>query len=514
LTQSESDRERYAALGARNVSNNGNLKYDFRPPSAPPEAIRQWAQGHPLFVAASTMPPDEDDTVIAAYRAMPPGTRMLVAPRKPEKFDEAAEKLSAAGIDFVRRTNLNRDAPVLLLDTIGELASCFALDCVVFMGGSIVTWGGHNILEPAIFGRPVVSGPYMQNFAEIDREFRDADAIRYVRNAQELATVVTELLENPGEMGTRARQLAESRGGATARAVSRLHLGSPLTHRPFPWFWHSLSLLWRAGVALDRKFTRRHRLARPVISIGGLAMGGVGKTPFVLWLAEELRARGIRPGILMRGYGRRAAVPLALPAGAAAPVAQTGDEAQLYLQSGAAAIGVGADRVKTAKMLESDVDVFLLDDGFQHWALERDMDIVLLDALDPNAGGGVFPAGYLREGPAALTRADLVVTPEKIALNPPPPGRYSAFCGIGNPASFRRTLELAGVEITEWRTFSDHHSYTVKDLYDLSEPMITTEKDAVKLPVDLRKKVHVLRIGLQVPDAEKIVDDVIRRISG
>ena len=107
-----------------------------------------------------------------------------------------------------------------------------------------------------------------------------------------------------------------------------------------------------------------------------------------------------------------------------------------------------------------------------------------------------------------------MVTPEKIALNPPPPGRYSAFCGIGNPASFRRTLELAGVEITEWRTFSDHHSYTVKDLYDLSEPMITTEKDAVKLPVDLRKKVHVLRIGLQVPDAEKIVDDVIRRISG
>lgn len=243
-------------------------------------------------------------------------------------------------------------------------------------------------------------------------------------------------------------------------------------------------------------------------------MGGVGKTPFVLWLAGELRTRGIRPGILIRGYGRRAKAPLALPAGAAAPVEQTGDEAQLYLRSGAAAVGIGADRLETAKLLESHVDVFLLDDGFQHWALERDMDIVLVDPLDPNAGGGVFPAGFLREGPAALSRADWIVTPEKIALNPPPPGRYSAFCGIGNPASFRRTLELAGVEVAEWRTFSDHHSYTLEDLDGLPEPLITTEKDAVNLPPELRKNVYVLRIGLQVPDAEKVVVDVIRRISG
>lgn len=514
FAQSENDRRRFLDLGASDVLDNGNLKYDLRPASDPPPEILAWAGDRKIFIAASTMPPNEDDTVIAAYRSMPAGTRMILAPRKPERFEEAAQKLAAAGVDFVRRSDLHRDAPVLLLDTIGELARCFALDSVVFMGGSIVTWGGHNILEPAFFARPIVTGPHMQNFAEIDREFREAGALRYVRDAGELAAAVTELLTNPSELGGRAKAVAESKGGAAARAVATMKLGAPLTHRPLPWFWQGLSCLWRTGVAIDRRMTKCRRLGRPVISVGGLAMGGVGKTPFVLWLAEELFQAGYRVGILTRGYGRSSRKVLVLSPGEAAPVSATGDEAQIYLRSGVAWVGVGADRGAAGFMLEIEdkVDVLLLDDGFQHWALDRECDIVLIDPLDPHAGGGVFPAGWLREDDSALrNRADFVVSVRKIVLDPPPPGRYSAFCGIGNPASFRQTLEECGVEIVEWREFPDHHRYRMEDLEGLPQPILTTEKDLANLPAGA-PPVRAVRIGVSFEGQDALLARVKRII--
>lgn len=508
LVQSQRDLERYTSLGAIQPLNTGNLKYDFAAPKSVPLEIAEWAQGHQLFIAASTMPPDEVDTVIAAYRLMPASTRMILAPRKPERFDEAAEKLAAAGIDFVRRTEMDHDAPVLLLNTIGELASTFALDSVVFMGGSIVTWGGHNVLEPAFFGRSILTGPHMQNFAEIDAEFRQANAFRYVHNADELAQATTELLENPGEMGQRAKELAESKRGTTRRAVSQMTPGASLTHRPFALFWQALSRLWLAGVWVDRNLTRPRRLSKPVISIGGLAMGGVGKTPFILWLSERLHKQGIRVGILTRGYQRKEKIPLAYVPGESAPVELTGDEAQLYLRAGLASVGIGADRFLTAKLLEKDVDVFLLDDGFQHWKLHRDLNIVLIDPLDPYAGGGVFPAGLLREGFDSLKRADLVIYPEKRAVDPPLPGRYSAFCGIGNPHSFRQTLEAAGVELDEFRIFPDHHRYSLSDFKGLNSPLLTTSKDAANLPQGA-PGVRVVNVSLVIPEEEKVIQKVL-----
>lgn len=508
LTQSERDRERYMELGARNPVNVGNLKYDFAAPKEVPPEISKWAGTHRIFIAASTMPPDEDDTVIAAYRQMPQGTRMLLAPRKPERFDEAAAKLSAAGIDFVRWTQFDRDAPVLLLDTIGELASTFALDSVVFMGGSIVTWGGHNVLEPAFFGRPILTGPYMQNFAEIDAEFRAARALRYVNDANDLAAAATEFLRDSGDIGERARKLAESKRGATQRAIDVIEPGAPLTQRPFRWFFWLLSRFWLAGVWLDRKFTRRRRLSKPVISVGGLAMGGVGKTPFVLWLAEWLHRRGRRVGILTRGYGRKEKSPAAYAPGSHAPIEMTGDEAQLYLKAGTASVGIGADRFLTAGLIEKDVDVFILDDGFQHWALDRDLDLVLIDPIDPYAGGGVFPAGQLREDFSALKRADLTIHPRKVVLNPPLPGRYSAICGIGNPASFRQSLETLDIEIGEFRVFPDHHKYSLDDFDGLEGPIIATEKDAMNFPPGA-PEVYILKIGILLDD----VDAVLARIS-
>lgn len=512
LTQSDRDTERYRSLGAPSAAACGNLKYDVAEPPPPPADIREWAQGSPLFIAASTMPPDEEDIVIRAWRRMPEGVKMILAPRRPERFDLAAERLREAGIAFARRSAGDlRDQPCLLLDTMGELASLFALDSVVFVGGSLVTWGGHNVLEPAIFGRAIVTGPHMQNFAAMFAEFRDGRALRVVANAEELASAVTELLRDPGDLGQRARRIAEANRGATRRAVEAIRLGAPLTHRPGRWVWWMLSRVWLAGVALDRRLTSPKRLAKPVVSVGGLAMGGSGKTPTVLWLAGELHARGLRPGILTRGYRRPDRQPAAFEPGETAPVEITGDEAQLFLRSGVAAVGIGADRFLSGKLLEKKVDVFLLDDGFQHWALERDLDIVVMDAYDPHAGGGVFPAGWLREGPGALRRAGFVVVPRKVVLQAPPPGRYSAFCGLGNPCSFRRTLASTGIELKQWREFPDHHAYRVEDLADLEPPLVTTEKDAVNLPPGA-PPVEIVRIGVDIPEGRQIVDHIYRLV--
>ncbi len=508
LTQSESDTARYRSLGAKQARTSANLKYDVVAPGPPPAEIADWVAGGALFIAASTMPPDEDDAVIRAFQALPSDTKLILAPRRPGEFDTAAEKLRAAGISFARRSHGTLDGVrCLLMDSMGELASLFALNSVVFVGGSLVPWGGHNVLEPALFGRPIVTGSHMHNFAAMFGDFRSAGALRVVRDAEELAAVVTELLRDPGHLGARAMELVAKNRGAAQKAAAAIDLGAPLTHRPVRWFWWMLSRLWLAGVAIDRRLTHRKRLGRPVVSVGGLAMGGSGKTPMVLWLAQHLHARGVKVGILTRGYRRRDRQPVSYQPGEDAPVELTGDEAKLFLAAGTAWVGIGQDRYLTGKLFEKNVDLFVLDDGFQHWALHRDLDIAVLDRLDPNAGGGVFPSGWLREGFDALERADFVVSPRKTIREAPPSGRYSAFCGIGNPASFRQTLREAGIEVMDWREFPDHHAYTLDDLKGLQPPIVTTEKDLMNLP-RRADSVHVVKIGLDVENGAAILDRI------
>lgn len=547
LVQSEQDRTRYLAAGApeSRISVAGNLKYDFDPShTALPDAIGEWIalSDAPLWIAASTVAPqfqgdvDEDDAVIDAWRALP-GTRLLVAPRKPERFDIVADKWAAAGIPFARRSTLpdNASAPVLVLDSIGELSAAYPFARVVFMGGTIARRGGHNLLEPALFGKPVVAGTSMENFAAIQQRFRNGRGFVEVEDPRELADAIRAMLADGHETGTRGRAIAEAERGATDKAVQEIvDTRWNAVPRAIPSLAaRALAWLWIAGGVVKRRITRVRRLPSRVISVGGLAMGGSGKTPVVRMLASRLPD----PAVLTRGYRRDQGEPVTiLAAGEHAPVAITGDEAQLILRDGQAQVGIASDRFQAGSRMSA--SVFLLDDGFQHAQLHRDLDLVLLDGLDPLAGGYPFPAGRLRETTASLDRADAIIitrtegrrfdgllrmlpagTPvfygtteiagwiacdkPQVLLSPDAlrDKDVYAFCGIGNPESFRRSLLQCGCRITGFRVFTDHHGYTDGDLHEIEASagnavIVTTEKDAVRLPRPLG---FALLIRAEVP---------------
>jgi 3-deoxy-D-manno-octulosonic-acid transferase len=597
LVQSEAIRDRFAALGAPagRLCVAGNFKYDFEARAASADSpVAAWLRSRPgkVWVAASTMPPaesgdpDEDDLVVDAFREVSgqiPHLLLILAPRKPERFDVAAAKLDAAGIGYLRRSALAGgtvpQARVLLLDTIGELSGLFAFADVVFMGGTVARRGGHNILEPAFFGKPVIAGPHMENFQAISDEFRAAGAYVEIGRGYELAGAVRALLEDAEKartIGARARVCAEARRGATSRAVARIRAlydgGIPHYRPAMPLFsmrW-LLSRVWewggRAKQARDLK--RRRALDVPVVSVGNLTMGGTGKTPCVLRLAELLRACGRTPGILTRGYGRSSVEKhLTLAPGAAVHSELSGDEPQIFVRSGIAPVGIGGNRFETGRGLrrQFNVDVMLLDDGFQHLRLARDLDIVLIDALNPFGGGELFPLGRLREPLGALTRAGIIVITrtgfsdaaaavehEVRKFNPevpvfhakvrpeawienrtgkcysaaePPFERAGAFCGVGNPLSFRRTLEALGVEPVEWVQFNDHHRYRPDELRRMAQQaaaagasaLVTTEKDTMNLcdgcddlvaPLPL----YWLKVSMAFDREAELIAEIERRI--
>ncbi len=533
--QSEVDAARFRSLGyQRDIAMLGNLKFDFEPnaASAPADVLAWFAvqAPKPLWVAASTTAVgevDEDDAVLDAFAALGGRVRLLLAPRRPERFAIVAEKLRARGIRFAQRTQLGEvaDADVLLLDSIGELASLFSLADVVFVGGSFNATEGHNILEPASFGKPIITGPRMGNFAEIQMRFRGI--VEELARPEELAAAVAKLIEDDAGAGRRAGELALSMRGVAARLTPTLvemyGEGVPKGLFPMSSALQPLSAPW---VWVSQRSVASRRLPVPVVSVGNLSMGGTGKTPMVLALADLYARQGQRVGILTRGYGRAATRDVLIGPGEELPTrAETGDEAQLFLRAGHCAVGVGADRYEVGRALleRYPVDLLLLDDGFQHRRLERDFDLVCVDALRPFPGWSVPPAGLLREPIEALRRASafaitrgrrgvvysglervlgkwpFVVTTDESLDELPQQGRRIAFCGLGNPASFRQSLDAMGLRDVDLVTYPDHHEYSARDLADLRQRgdlWITTAKDAVKLsdsePIFVLRQVTVL----------------------
>jgi 3-deoxy-D-manno-octulosonic-acid transferase len=251
LMQGEQDSERIRALGAPadRVRVNGNLKYDLELPA--PTPLSNWLEEEarrrdrsPIIVAGSVVATEEPLALIAfgTLQGEYPKAFLVLAPRKPERFDAAAEFIDESHRKFIRRSQLPIPMPaqpnspsngatipdgvnVLLLDSIGELASLYRLADGAFVGGSLVPSGGHNILEPAAFGKIPVFGPSMENFAEIASRFVAAGAAVQVESPEDAGVAWIEFLGNPAKMkkmGDAARRLVEDSRGATDRALAEL----------------------------------------------------------------------------------------------------------------------------------------------------------------------------------------------------------------------------------------------------------------------------------------------------
>jgi 3-deoxy-D-manno-octulosonic-acid transferase len=234
LTQTAADGERLREIGAatERVRVSGNLKFDVRPHTTSKlvEELRLATRGAPVIVCGSTAE-GEEDALLAAFQQVQrqfPAAVMVLAPRHPERFDRVAGLIAARDIAFVRRSSWTSASPfrdgVFLLDSVGELASVYALADIAFVGGSLVPVGGHNILEPAQYGAAIIVGPHTFNFREMVSIFEKGSAIR-IATSQDLASQLLDLLGAAAErkqLGQRARELFEQHAGATQRTLQAL----------------------------------------------------------------------------------------------------------------------------------------------------------------------------------------------------------------------------------------------------------------------------------------------------
>lgn len=593
LTQSEQDAARYSAVagavgrapanGQPNapwIENAGNLKFDLDPSRTPIAAdLEAWRQQWPantwVVMAASSMPGvdaedvDEDLALLDVFQQVATQARQqgrsllwVQVPRKPERFDWVAAQLAERQLPFVRRSQLPAAAAatnsgpfaaawpqpggmVLLVDSMGELGGLLAWADLVVMGGTFARRGGHNLLEPAFHRKAILTGPHNQNFAEIAAALLAAGGMRQVDRIGALPEAIVSLWNNPEQaeaLAAAAHRVATSKGGAVGRIAARARqeldesLRKPLrtwlervTLTPLAWVWG----------AVARRQRRRSRvdLGRPVLCVGGITVGGAGKTPMVLEAARRLP----KAAILTRGYRRQSANPVTLVRrGESAPVQETGDEAQIFVRAQVADVGISANRVAAGRQLlaQGPVGCFVMDDGFQHHRLQRTVDLVLIDAMNPFGGEAVLPLGRLREPLDGLQRASLLLLTRtqrgrqytalrrRLALLAPQAPVYTsrfvekawveafsgkrvanaelasqrvgAFCGLGNPGSFWTSLRRLGIAPAwRWR-FGDHHHYRPAEIRRLGfaareqglTALLTTEKDLMNLPPETE---HLLK---------------------
>lgn len=315
-----------------------------------------------------------------------------------------------------------------------------------------------------------------------------------------------------------------------------------------------LSYLYGRGVARRNDRYDRHTLPivpvdKPVISVGNLTTGGSGKTPTVQMLVRLLQSEGRRPAIVMRGYGRRSRGLLVVHDGQniCASVDAAGDEAFLHAQTLNVPVVVSSDKVEAAAYAAGTLpcDVIVVDDGFQHRALHRDIDMVIVDRS--TITGTLLPAGRLREPHTSLSRADIVLITEDVHhgdveafLNPtahvfrleraftcmaPTTVPVVAVSGIARPERFHDALRQRGYSIAATKTFRDHHRYTafnirtiVREAHAHHAQIITTAKDAVKLRPLLTSdermpQISVLELEIRVHSSSSFLSAVLPRIS-
>jgi tetraacyldisaccharide 4'-kinase len=290
------------------------------------------------------------------------------------------------------------------------------------------------------------------------------------------------------------------------------------------------ALAWLRRQLYQRGFLRSSKLPVTTIVVGNISLGGNGKTPFVVALVDLLKHKGYRPGILTRGYKSDYEHEITLLFDAKTSE-RSGDEANMLSQLCACPIAVGADRVQGGKALLQrfpDVDVIVTDDGLQHYALARDIEIIV-QRQAANGNGFCLPAGPLREPVRRLKAADIVIdrdgteldecfgncwnlldAQKKCALKVFRGQKVHALAGIGFPDLFFDALRAQGLEV-DAHAFADHYAFSENDLYGLNDaPLLVTHKDAVKLKA-MAEKLHLTNLWV-VPLELTLSDDLQYRL--
>ena len=523
---------------------------------------------------------------------------------------------------MLENPSLRKEYPVVLLDTIGELGRIYAVGDVVFVGGSLCKTGGHNVLEPAAHAKPIIVGPNMQNFKDSYSLLSKVGACKMVNNVAELANEMLDIIGNDErreKMGAASLQVIKENRGADIRSIhylkelldltsvpSREYASYPINTRgindegggglrhsdaiiqyiyqiaygpetPFyGWlilgFLRGCSYLYEYGVRLklamyDMGIKKKEKLDCCVISIGNITVGGTGKTPTAQKMADLIKRMGYRVVILNRGYRSHWDKEIGVVSDGNKifmTAYEAGDEAYLMAKTlPGIPVVIGKNRAVTGKYAveKLNAEVIIMDDGYQHWHLERDLDVVLVDTLNMFGNGCVLPRGMLREPLENLNRGDLFlltktdqssvlsrmqlrktierynakapvvesvhhpknfveiadwykgITQNHMDLSKLEGKDVMVFSAIGNPSSFEQTLFSIGLNIKEAVRYPDHHDYGMLEMQYILErasshkavAMITTSKDAVKIPTEFiyssrEIPLYILNMDIQVTD--------------
>ena len=646
--QSSIDADYIRHLGADpdRIYVTGNTKFDQTYAEVTQEDLEKYNNElgiaddvYPVIVAGSTHPSEEKavfeafTTVLQSY----PQARLILAPRKPERTNEIVRLAGQFGFDAGLRSKLLQMQgerplhPVLIIDTIGELGRIYSLGDVVFVGGSLINHGGHNVLEPAAHAKPILVGPSMQNFKDSYSLLSKVGACKMINNEQELTRELLHIIaddELRRAMGEASIRVIRENRGAAVRSIDYLqdlltitsvpamtkvkyntnirHIydegGGGLRHgdaviqyvyqvahgnkTPFMGIvllavLRFLSYLYGFGVGCklglyQLGLVSPEKLDCCVISIGNITVGGTGKTPTAQNVAAMIKSMGYRVVILNRGYRSHWDKELGVVSDGKKifmTAYEAGDEAYLMAKTlpGIPVI-IGKDRGLTGKYAveKLDAEVIIMDDGYQHWHLYRDLDVVLVDTYNMFGNGCLLPRGTLREplthlaraGMFLLTktdqssqfgRAELRKTLQK--YNPAAPviesihhpknfveiadwykgihentlelselqgQKVMVFSAIGNPSSFEQTLSCIGINILEAIRYPDHHDYGMLEMQYISEraasleavALITTAKDAVKIPTEFiyfnrDLPLYILNMDIMITEGQELFEKIV-----
>lgn len=602
--QSPIDAEYIMRLGAppELVTVTGNTKFDQTYTDVSlaekEKLLREMGlcKGGGIFLAGSTHRGEETPVLeaFAALRKKFPEAKLIIAPRELLRTTEIVALCRHKGFSVARRTELLKEPSeghdIVILDTIGELGRVYSIGDVIYVGGSLIAHGGHNILEPAAHGKAIVVGHNMFNFKDTHVLFTKRSACITVHDGEELSAAVCRLFEDEGERRRMEREtlaiIGENKGASRKTAVLlhdfledfeqgenagkvrttervenfRTYVTDLMRRRHADGFClrvvmgtlYSFSLIYRQLVNLKLwgykagLFKRKH-LSCYVISLGNITVGGTGKTPTAQYLAAAIRDMGYRVVILNRGYRAKWRGDVGIVSDGQKlymDATEAGDEAfMLAKHLPEVPVLIGAERSLTGQYAieHFGAEVAILDDGYQHWQLARDMDILLVDAVNVFGNGYMLPRGTLREPVSHIERADVClltkvdqavgvsrehikntirkynekalimesihqprrfvdlkdwhrdIAGEGVDIKTLEGKRVMAVSAIGNPMSFEQTLFDIGAKIVESLRFPDHHEYTTKELQDVldqaislgAEAIVITEKDAVKIPLTI-----------------------------